>query len=115
MSTDDHASQFYDAGEGLPDDLPESPFPIFKAWFDHAWAQMATPNPNAMTLATTHADGMPDARIVLCKDMDIDPGCILFYTNEHGSKGQQLQRVSFASAVFHWDHDQRQVRIRGPV
>lgn len=115
MPSDPAASQFYDAGEGLPDPLPRSPFPLFKSWLDRAWAERQTPNPNAMALATTHPDGHADARIVLCKGVDVEPGCILFYTNSNGAKGRQLAADPFACVVFHWDHDQRQVRIRGPV
>ena len=115
MSTDPTSSAFYDQGEGLPEQLPGSPFPLFQSWFDQAWDARETPNPNAMTLATTHEDGHPDARIVLCKAIEPQPGNIIFYTNYHGAKGLQLERSPFAAAVFHWDHSERQVRIRGPV
>jgi pyridoxamine 5'-phosphate oxidase len=40
---------------------------------------------------------------------------IVFYTNYNGAKGHQIESAPFASAVFHWDHDERQVRIRGPI
>ncbi len=68
-----------------------------------------------MTLCTMHPDGLPDARIVLCKAIEPEPGNIVFYTNYNGAKGQQLAAHPFASVVFHWDHDERQVRIRGPI
>lgn len=115
MSTEEVGTPFYDTESGLPEPLPESPFPLFKQWFDDAWAQRKTPNTNAMTLCTLHPDGYPDARIVLCKSIEILPGNILFYTNYNGAKGLQLARNPFVSVVFHWDHDERQVRIRGPV
>lgn len=119
MTTDDAPIEspihFYDEGERLPDILPNSPFPIFKEWFDQAWNERITLNANSMTLATVHDDGCPDARIVLCKDISLDPGSIVFYTNYNGAKGQQLADKPFASAVFHWDQYQRQVRIRGPI
>lgn len=115
MSANESPTQFYDAGEGLPQILPDSPFPLFKSWFDHAWTQRLTPNTNAMTLSTLHPDGYPDSRIVLCKDIALDPGSIVFYTNYHGDKGKQIESHPFASVVFHWDHDERQVRIRGPI
>lgn len=115
MSDQTESVHFYDEGERLPDSLPDSPFPIFKTWFDQAWDERITPNTNAMTLATLHDDGFPDARIVLCKDIDAVNGSIVFYTNYNGAKGKQLAENSFASAVFHWDQYERQVRIRGPV
>lgn len=115
MSTDELGTAFYDTDGGLPGSLPESPFPLFKRWFDTAWDERKTPNTNAMTLSTLHPDGYPDSRIVLCKSIEVDAGNILFYTNYNGAKGQQLAAHPFASVVFHWDHDERQVRIRGPI
>ena len=115
MSTETVGNEFYDTEGGLPESLPESPFPIFKQWFDKAWADRKTPNTNAMTLCTMHPDGYPDARIVLCKAIEPEPGNIVFYTNYNGAKGQQLAKTPFASVVFHWDDDERQVRIRGPI
>jgi pyridoxamine 5'-phosphate oxidase len=115
MSDQSVQSEFYDEGERLPDLLPDSPFPIFSEWFDQALAEKHTPNPNSMTITTIHSDGMPDARVVLCKLIDQDPGSVVFYTNYNGAKGRQLAAIPFVSASFHWDHYERQVRVRGPV
>ncbi len=118
MSDESVQCQFYDQGERLPDQLPESPFGIFQAWFDQAWKERLTPNANAMILSTIHDDGMADSRVVLCKRIDHDPpnpGSVVFYTNYTGDKGRQLDANPFVSACFHWDHYERQVRIRGPV
>ena len=115
MSTNPSPIELYDQGERLPDTLPDSPFPIFKQWFDQAWQERLTPNANSMCIATTHADGCPDARIVLCKSINVDDGSIMFYTNYKGQKGQQLEASPCASAVIHWDFYERQVRIRGQV
>jgi len=109
---------FYDEGERLPDQLPDSPFGIFLQWFDQACAEKVTPNPNTIILSTLHKDGMPDSRAVLCKQIDPDPpnpGSLIFYTNYNGAKGHQLDAVPFVSANFHWDQYQRQIRVRGPV
>ena len=47
----------------------EEPWRVFAAWF--ADAKRAEPNnPDAMTLATVDADGMPNARMVLLKGFD---------------------------------------------
>ena len=44
----------------------DEPFALFADWM--AEAEKAEPNdPNAMALATTGADGLPDARMVLLK------------------------------------------------
>ena len=68
-----------------------------------------------MTLATVGVDGRPDARIVLCKDIDERSGHVVFHTNERGRKGRELAHCPHAAVVFHWDHLDRQVRIEGPV
>ena len=113
MSTSPNPINFYDEGERLPDILPDSPFSIFKSWFDQAMSERLSPNPNAMNLATVHSDGCADARTLLCKSIDVDAGSIMFYTNYNGMKGQQLTGNPNASGTIHWDHYERQVRIRG--
>ncbi len=102
----------------LPEPLPEDPLAILAGWLAHAIALGHTPNPNAMTLATVDTNGSrpdPDARIVLCKDLDTQAGRVVFFTNYHSAKGRQLEKLARAVAVFHWDHLDLQARLRGPV
>lgn len=107
----------------LPDALPESPWAIFRAWFDEAHAKKVTPNPNAFTLACLDESDQLSARIVLCKKIIDEPasgqpgrgGAIVFYTNYESRKGRGLAKHPRAAAVFHWDTLEKQVRIEGPV
>ncbi len=99
----------------LPDPLPETPMALARAWLDEATALKVQPNPNAMTLATVAADGRPAARIVLCRGLEVDTGCITFYTNYTSRKGQELAATGRAAVLFHWDVLHRQVRLEGPV
>jgi pyridoxamine 5'-phosphate oxidase len=99
----------------LPDPLPREPLEIASAWLADAWAAKQQPNPNAMVLATTTADGRPSARVVLCKDIAPIPGYVTFFTNYESRKGVELAANSRAAVVFHWDAMHRQVRIEGPV
>ncbi len=103
------------AGDTLPEPLPAEPFTLFKEWFDEAAASRNVPNPNAMTLATVEPDGSPSARIVLCRGISVADGWIEFFTNYKGGKGRALEANPVASAVFHFDHLDRQVRISGSV
>lgn len=103
------------AGQTLPEQLPEDPFPTFVSWFNAAVAARRVPNPSAMTLATIEPDGSPSARIVLCRGIVPSPGHVVFFTNYRGAKGRALAANPRASLVFHFDHDDRQVRIIGPV
>ena len=99
------------AGEPL---LPEGadPIALFETWFEAAKA--SEPNdPNGMALATTDADGLPDLRMVLLKDLDARG--FTFYTNSQSAKGLELAANPKAALLFHWKSLRRQVRVRGPV
>ena len=69
--------------------------------------------PNAMTLATASADGLPSARVVLLKGFD-EKGFV-FFTNYESFKGTQLDENPKACLVFFWKELERQVRILGVV
>ncbi|MDB5640858.1 MAG: pyridoxamine 5-phosphate oxidase [Hyphomicrobiales bacterium] len=88
------------------------PFDLFEAWFAEAGAAEVN-DPNAMTLATVDADGMPDARMVLLKGLE--PRGFTFYTNSESAKGLELGSNMKAALIFHWKSLRRQVRVRGPV
>jgi pyridoxamine 5'-phosphate oxidase len=82
--------------------------------FDKWWQEALTsdiPEVNAMTLATSSADGVPSARIVLLKGYD-DNGFV-FFTNYNSYKAQQLAENPRACLVFFWKELERQVRITG--
>jgi pyridoxamine 5'-phosphate oxidase len=90
----------------------DEPLRLFAAWF--AEGKRAEPvNPDAMTLATVDADGMPNARMVLLKGFD-ERGFV-FYTNVDSVKGHELQDAPKAALTFYWKSLQRQVRVRGDV
>jgi pyridoxamine 5'-phosphate oxidase len=101
--------------ETLPEPLPANPLEVAAQWLARAIADASQPNPNAMVLASADARGQPSARVVLCKGIETEPGCILFYTNYRSRKGAELKRNPRAAALFHWDHVHRQVRIEGQV
>jgi len=101
--------------ETLPDVLPADPLAIVSEWLAQAWAARTQPNPNSMVLATSTRDCHPDARVVLCKDIQPQPGYVVFYTNYLSAKGRQLKDNPRAAAVIHWDALHRQVRLEGPV
>ena len=88
------------------------PFALFKLWLDEARATEIN-DPEAMTLATVDATGLPDARMVLCKGAD-ERG-IVFYTNIESAKGRELGGQPRAAALFHWKSLRRQTRFRGAI
>jgi pyridoxamine 5'-phosphate oxidase len=99
----------------LPDPLPTEPMALASAWLATALAARQQPNPDAMVLATASASGQPSARIVLCKDFDVEDGRVSFVTNYDSRKGREIAENARVALVFHWDHAHRQVRIEGIV
>jgi pyridoxamine 5'-phosphate oxidase len=90
----------------------DEPLRLWQAWFEEA-AKAEPRDPNAMSLATVDADGLPDVRMVLLKG--IDERGFVFYTNTESRKGQELAAIPKAALLFHWKSLNRQVRIRGTV
>ena len=88
------------------------PLALFHAWMAEAEKQEVN-DPNAMSLATATATGMPSLRMVLLKHAD-DQGFV-FYTNLESRKGEQLQANPHAALCFHWKSLRRQVRVEGAV
>jgi len=95
----------------LEADAGDDPMKLLRRWFAEA-VQAGGRDPNAMTLATADAQGRPDARIVLCKDLDEG---VVFYTNLRSRKGEELGANPRACALFYWAELERQVRIEGAV
>src|SRR5438132_12067886 len=88
------------------------PFDLFRRWLDEAVLSGA-PQPEAMTLATATADGVPAARIVLLRGFD-EAG-FQFFTNYSSRKAQELAHNGRAALVLHWSVVGRQIRIEGTV
>lgn len=105
----------FSASPELPTPLPPEPFSLLTAWFKEGLAARATPNPDAMSLATLSPQGLPSVRIVLCRDINAPEGRLTFFTNYLGRKGRELDANRSAAACFHWDHADRQARVEGIV
>ena len=94
-------------------DLLPDPMAQFRRWLDDAGAAGVT-LPEAMTLATTGADGVPSARTVLLKGAEEDG--FRFFTNTESRKGRELAENPYAALVFHWTQEpRRQVTVAGRV
>jgi pyridoxamine 5'-phosphate oxidase len=108
-SEDDYVKQVTEA-EPLPL-LPEAdPMALFSTWLKAA-GEKEPNDANAMALATTGKDGLPDVRMVLLKGFDANG--FVFYSNQQSAKGQELAANPQAALLFHWKSLRRQVRIRG--
>jgi pyridoxamine 5'-phosphate oxidase len=88
----------------------EDPFALARAWL--AEAEATEPNdPNAIALATVDADGLPNVRMVLLKEIEVD--AFVFYTNYGSAKGREIEASGKAAFVMHWKSLRRQIRVRG--
>lgn len=98
--------------QALPKPAIDDPVELFRQWFAEAKGS-ETNDPDAMALATADAEGQPDVRMVLLKQVDRDG--FVFYSNCESAKGAQLAANPKAAICFHWKSLRRQVRVRGPV
>lgn len=90
----------------------DNPVAQFQVWLKEAMTAQAA-EATAMNIATIDADGKPDSRMVLLKEVN-EQGFV-FFTNYNSSKGQALAHTPFAALTFFWPELERQVRIRGTV
>jgi pyridoxamine 5'-phosphate oxidase len=92
------------------EELNPDPIAQFSQWFSQA-TELEVHEPNAMTLATVDADGMPFQRTVLLKYYDRDG--FVFFTNYGSRKAAQIAANPKVSLLFPWITLERQVIIQG--
>lgn len=90
----------------------DDPFAIAKDWLAEAESTEIN-DPNAIALSTVDADGLPNVRMVLLKEIEAE--AFVFYTNYEGQKAQEIDQAGKAAFVIHWKSLRRQVRVRGEV
>lgn len=90
--------------------LAENPFEQFTLWFEEATASPQV-EPNAFSLATTSAQGLPSLRTVLLKYFD-EAGFV-FFTNYESAKAKDISENPQVCMMFPWLTLSRQVVIKG--
>lgn len=90
----------------------DNPFEIAQSWLAEA-EEAELNDPNAIALSTVDAHGMPNARMVLLKEIEED--AFVFFTNYESAKGKELEQAGKAAFVMHWKSLRRQIRVRGFV
>jgi pyridoxamine 5'-phosphate oxidase len=88
---------------------PASPFELFLDWLSDAGEHVLAPH--SVILSTVDADGAPDARVVILKDVDETGFSVA--SSALSPKGEQLANEPRAALTFFWPGRGRQVRIRG--
>lgn len=93
----------------------DDPFVLAKAWMAEAEASEIN-DPNAIALSTVDEGGLPNARMVLLKEIEArgdGQGAFVFYTNYGSAKAQEIEAAGKAAFVLHWKSLHRQIRVRG--
>lgn len=90
----------------------DDPFAIARSWLAEAEAAELN-DPNAIALSTVDADGLPNVRMVLLKEIEAD--AFVFYTNYASAKAREIEGAGKAAFVMHWKSLRRQLRVRGLV
>ena len=93
----------------------KNPVLILKEWMDEVAQSKIQPNPNSMSISTIDANGRPNSRMVLCKEINEELGYLVFYTNYQSNKSKEIGVNNECSGLFHWDTFGYQVRVRGII
>ncbi|KAI4718737.1 pyridoxamine 5'-phosphate oxidase [Aureobasidium sp. EXF-10727] len=90
--------------------LASTPNEAFTDWLKDA-IDNNVKEPHAMTLSTVDAQGYPDARVLILKNLD-DRGWH-FAIKADSPKGKQIANNAAVALTFYWPQLGRQIRIRG--
>lgn len=97
------------------EDCPDAPLEIVQRWVAEAVARGAergdVPEPTSLAVATVDADGAPDVRVVLMRDLDARG--LSFFTDLTSIKGEQIAAEPRVAAALTWPSMFRAVRFRG--
>jgi len=94
------------------DPLPDLPEELFERWIRQA-VDAGVAEAHGATLATVDADGIPDARTLILKDLG--PEGWAFAGPRASAKAAQLAVHPAAALTFWWPAVLRSVRVRGRV
>jgi pyridoxamine 5'-phosphate oxidase len=99
----------------LSQSMTQNPLLLLQSWFNEALELDLQPNPDTMVIATSNSQGLPNVRMVLCKEINTEEGYVVFYTNYNSVKSMEIKENPKCSALFHWDKLGYQIRIRGEI
>jgi pyridoxamine 5'-phosphate oxidase len=94
------------------EDLGPDPIEQFHSWFEAAH-DAGIAHPEAAAVASATPEGRPSCRMVLVKA--VDERGFVFFTNYESRKGSELIANPYAALLFHWEAQERQVRVEGRV
>ena len=99
----------------LSQSMTQNPLLLLQSWLNEAMELDLQPNPDTMAIATSNSQGLPNVRMVLCKEINTEEGYVVFYTNYNSVKSLEIKENPKCSGLFHWDKLGYQIRIRGEI
>jgi pyridoxamine 5'-phosphate oxidase len=101
-----------DEHELLEKDAEPDPFEQFLHWFEEV-LYSGKDDPSVMIVATVDENNLPDARIILLKELEKNR--FIFYSSYDSEKGRHIAKNKVAALNFYWSQYARQVRIKGYI
>jgi len=99
----------------LSQSMTKNPILLLQSWLNEAMELDLQPNTDSMAIATSNSQGLPNVRMVLCKEINTEEGYVVFYTNYNSVKSMEIKENPKCSALFHWDKLGYQIRMRGEI
>ncbi|KAH8113530.1 pyridoxamine 5'-phosphate oxidase [Phellopilus nigrolimitatus] len=104
-------TQYHAADQLSPSSVLPSPLDQFRKWFTEAQERVS--EPEAMSVSTATAAGVPSSRFVLLKQ--VDRTGFVFFTNYSSRKSREIAENPVAALALYWPEMHRQVRVVGRV
>lgn len=101
----------YDSGNLNKQDVAANPLTQLSAWLNEAKSSGLV-DYNAFSLSTIDADGFPQTRVLLVRELEQG---LIFYSNYDSAKGREMDLQPKAGAHFFWSNLERQVRVVGHI
>lgn len=95
-----------------PLSVPAEPFELLIDWLESA-IDAGVAQPHALALATSAANGAPNVRTLILKD--VSDGALWFATLTSSPKGADIAENPRVAGVFYWREQGRQLRVTGTV
>lgn len=96
----------------VPEHAPDDPVELFGQWLMDAIGSGVL-GPHAATLSTVDAEGRPNSRVLILKD--VDENGWQFASSAASPKGRELAANRNAALSLFWPDRGRQIRVRGSV
>jgi len=90
----------------LSQSMTKNPLLLLQSWLNEATESDLQPNPDTMAIATADSEGVPNARMVLCKEINAEKGYVVFYTNYNSVKSIEIKenpKSAPCSIGTNWD------------